>query len=163
MSTTTNYNDKEKYFTHHKYGSIVRLTSTNYLEWLPQIEAILQASNGYDYTQETTREVDVEIENPDYDENDEEPEYIIRRELRQVPLVERPEPTIIKYEPTYTLIANTNNRYKANNTQLTRKEHPNPEYEAWLKKSNDTWGIIFGSLSDGCQGLINRSMSTIEA
>ena len=64
---TSNYTNKEKYFTHHKYDIVVRLTLTNYLEQLPQIEAVLQALNGYDYTQETTRLVDVEVPNPDYD------------------------------------------------------------------------------------------------
>jgi len=46
----TNFNDKEKYYIYYKYDTIVRLTSTNYLEWLPQIKAILQASNDYNYT-----------------------------------------------------------------------------------------------------------------
>lgn len=140
MSST----DKEKYFTHQKYG----LTSTNYLEWLPQIEGILQASNGYEYTQETMRLVDVQVPNPAYnpdlddveiyenEEREQEPRYIIEQRLRQVPLIERPNETIIKYEPAYTRVANTD-RYKINNSQFTRKEFPNPEHKIWLKKSGD--------------------------
>ena len=147
---SSNYTDKEKYFTHHKYGTAICLTSMNYLKWLPQIEAILQATNGYEYTQKTTRLVNIEVPNPDYDpdldnvenynnaKREQEPQYLIERQLRVVPLVERPRSTIIKYEPTYTLVLRTTNRYRANNQQLTRKEYPNLEYEVWLKKSNDT-------------------------
>ena len=106
--------------------------------------------------------MNVEVPNPNYDpeldnvenydnaEREQEPQYLIERQLRLVPLIERPKSTIVKYEPSYTLVPRTTNRYRANNQQLTRKEYPNPEYEAWLKKSNDIWGIVFGSLSDGC-------------
>ena len=106
------------------------------------------------------KEVDIRVENPNYDlelndisdyENDEreqEPEYITKRQLRQVPLINRLERTIIKYKLTYTLLPNTN-RYKANTIQLTRKEYPNPKYETQIKKTNDTQGIIFRLLSAG--------------
>ena len=78
-----------------------------------------------------------DVSNYENNEREREPEYITERQFQQVPLIERSERTIIKYEPTYILLPNTN-RYKANTAQLTRKEYPNPEYDTWVKKSNDT-------------------------
>ena len=87
------------------------------------------------------RLVNVKVSNPDYDpdlddvenynnaKREQELQYLMKRQLRLVPLIERPKSTIIKYELTYTLVSRTTNRYKANNTQLTRKKYSNPKYE----------------------------------